>query len=664
MVRRPAASILGILLSATLAASAVVFAMPVRTVSAAYAPPPLKVGVVKSAATKAWCMRHNGFSGYGIYEKQEAAYKYLANRGWDVSYLSDADLSSLTTLKKYDVVVLPWVFAMNLTPSKTVLRYIAEGGGVVSFWSPRVAPGLEPSSDPNESLPEKWVRHYQHEGWEWGPLSEAWQNVFIDDVGTVPFVAKAQKHSIVSGAKSILAARGYSNPNMTISRPEPYKHWIEIVRGIQGNKNSVPFLSWTFPSTFKNPANGIAYPGTYPAAVANEYGGGRAAVFFFPFTDWLQEYGGPLRNLAPYGTPLGEVVGAYYESAIDWVAATHTTTGKIVRGGLTWASVNVYQDGIYAYQYYTTAGNVVVGGTLKYRIYDPSGKLVYDSQLPRMGVEPGETRRYSHNYRTKRLADGYYTVVCEFEYSHTNGYAQKMKSRTWVRRGQGEGILTLPESTKPPTVYNTGPTVNPVSPNGDGVLDYTRFGFTLSRPSIASIDIIDSYGRVVARPRGASIWSGGPHSVRYDPRLPNGRYRWRITSRNTAGTRTRTGDLFISANILRKPYLGTSPTVSNCSPAPNPFTPNGDGIGDHTSIGFDLSAPAYVSVRVFDAAGEVSTLYDNVYIKAGRRTAKWNGANNAGRPTPAGTYSYYVFAQAGGNPPVNSLRSGLVTLKR
>lgn len=72
--------------------------------------------------------------------------------------------------------------------------------------------------------------------------------------------------------------------------------------------------------------------------------------------------------------------------------------------------------------------------------------------------------------------------------------------------------------------------------------------------------------------------------------------------------------------------------------APNPFNPR-------TTIAFDLSREAYVTLRVFDAAGRVvSTLIEGESRIPGHYEAAWQGRDDAGRACASGTYFYRLDA--------------------
>lgn len=71
---------------------------------------------------------------------------------------------------------------------------------------------------------------------------------------------------------------------------------------------------------------------------------------------------------------------------------------------------------------------------------------------------------------------------------------------------------------------------------------------------------------------------------------------------------------------------------------PNPFNPS-------TVIGYRLAAPAKVSLRVFDARGRlVRTLLEDIRQGDGEHRTAWDGADDQGRPAPAGVYLYRLQA--------------------
>jgi endonuclease I len=65
---------------------------------------------------------------------------------------------------------------------------------------------------------------------------------------------------------------------------------------------------------------------------------------------------------------------------------------------------------------------------------------------------------------------------------------------------------------------------------------------------------------------------------------------------------------------------------------PNPF-------GSRTTIAFELSRPAPVSLRIFDVAGRlVRVLSDGGVLAAGGHFVEWNGRDDAGAPVRTGLY--------------------------
>lgn len=401
---------------------------------AAYTPPALKVAFVRSTDSQAWVDRYG--RGYGILYKEDILYDYLDSRGWDVTRISDDDLESLAKLKQYDVVVCMWVFAMSPNAANNMVRYVADGGGlVVPFASPRIAPGVGGSE-----LEDHWVRIMNYQGWEWGPPSEVYQTFFIDDVGAFKYVARpAWGDPIVSTAGSILQARGLPAGDLSLWRNQNPGTWIEYVKPLVGNKNAVQFVSLsqiTAPtgSTNYNISNGTG-------AVRSTYLNGRSVYFYFSPTDFVMNQDGSGNQTVDTGVKQSEIAGAYIESALVWAGGTGGRPGVLIRDGRTYATINVYQDGIYATHYVTNMGNVSVTGTLNFRIYDPAGRLVKSGSRYKIGVEPGRTGKYSESYKVGKLAAGTYRVEVEYVTTYP-AYERRYVETAYVYRGQGTGIRT------------------------------------------------------------------------------------------------------------------------------------------------------------------------------------------------------------------------------
>lgn len=630
--------------------------------SQAYAVPAgIKVAVVRSQATIDWLARHK--LGYDHVGKSAALETYLRDRGWDVTRIGDAELGNLATLKTYDVVVLPYVFAMDPAPSRTLLRYVAEGGGLVSaLGSPRVAPSYDVS--PTEVWTEHWVRIMNYEGWEWGPLSEAYQAFFIDDNFTPKFDVKALDHPIVSGVRSILQSRGLSSTSVDLVR-DPGAG-LELVTTLQNNTNAKAFANFRI----NDSAVTSRYAGTYPAGLASEYLKGRSVYFYFSPMDFLPTYNSALYGrLTPSGIAQGEVAGAYLESALEWAATDDGKDGAIVRDARTSGVIDIYQDGIYTHQYLGNQGNVSTSGTLTYTVRDPRGVQVASWTRYMTGVAPGTQQRYSHQYVPGKLLDGEYVVQVKYVFTYPD-YALSWTEEARVRRGQGTGIKTAPVAPAvSPDLTNLNVYPNPVTPNGDGWADWTYFNYTLNTAATIDIKVYDIAWNLLAVPAEGRYQTPGFYSFRYDMRtrtggqLPDGVYWYSVQARNSAGSQARGGMFFVSRGIVTAPALGTSPRLSSVWMHPNPFYPTGGGSDATTAFCYTVNTDAYVTIKVLDWRGEAKTVVLNGFRPAGRYYEGWNGKNDLGRLLPPGNYRYYIFASGGGAKPHTDLATGVVTIK-
>lgn len=96
------------------------------------------------------------------------------------------------------------------------------------------------------------------------------------------------------------------------------------------------------------------------------------------------------------------------------------------------------------------------------------------------------------------------------------------------------------------------------------------------------------------------------------------------------------------------PDTGLQLTVDGVSFSP--FSPNGDGFDDETSVRFTLSEPAQVTAVVLQNITPVRTLLLSSTVPAGRNAIAWDGRDDNGEIVAAGNYRVAVVAQAGETP--------------
>lgn len=90
-------------------------------------------------------------------------------------------------------------------------------------------------------------------------------------------------------------------------------------------------------------------------------------------------------------------------------------------------------------------------------------------------------------------------------------------------------------------------------------------------------------------------------------------------------------------------------TVHSLHVAPVPFTPNGDGVNDHTNITYDianLTGAAPVAVEIFDLAGRLQRTIVAGRRASGRFSSVWDGNHDSGKRVPPGVYVLRVRVEA------------------
>lgn len=168
------------------------------------------------------------------------------------------------------------------------------------------------------------------------------------------------------------------------------------------------------------------------------------------------------------------------------------------------------------------------------------------------------------------------------------------------------------------------------SPNGDGQTDVATLTYAPAEACSVRVGILDSSRTVVrwlhdwqpceTQPATAA-WDGRTESAASGGGLapaPDGLYRFCVERRDLAGNVARQG---VKVTVDR--------TLGHAVAAPVSFSPNGDGVRDATSIGFELTRKATVTVRVMLGAEIVKTLKLGA-LPAGAHTASWDGRGSSG----------------------------------
>jgi hypothetical protein len=87
--------------------------------------------------------------------------------------------------------------------------------------------------------------------------------------------------------------------------------------------------------------------------------------------------------------------------------------------------------------------------------------------------------------------------------------------------------------------------------------------------------------------------------------------------------------------------LAGAPRISNISVSPASFSPNGDGVSDSATIGFESDKAGTYSVEVKDDGGNsVRTLTGT--MSASSNTAVWDGKDSAGSVVSDGIYTFFI----------------------
>ena len=191
----------------------------------------------------------------------------------------------------------------------------------------------------------------------------------------------------------------------------------------------------------------------------------------------------------------------------------------------------------------------------------------------------------------------------------------------------------------------TGTAANPetISPNGDGIADFTTLTYTTTAQALVTVTVLDAGGSSVAVLQNATDEPPGAHTLTWDGSgLPDGSYSVRIDATDSAGKA-------VSATVA----VVVSRTLGAASVAPAVFSPNGDGRNDSLIVRFDLGTPADVRVRVLRDGAWVATPFSG-QLAAGPQVVRWDGSKRFGKLLD-GAYTAVVEATSGGATSAASL---------
>ena len=174
-----------------------------------------------------------------------------------------------------------------------------------------------------------------------------------------------------------------------------------------------------------------------------------------------------------------------------------------------------------------------------------------------------------------------------------------------------------------------------ISPNADGQADATTLTYRISASANVTIQVTDSIGGVAATLLDRVWTGGGQHTVELDGAvLADGLYNVFVTARTPAG-----------ASVQKVISLSVNRTLGLVTAAPLAFSPNGDGRRDGLVLGFALTAPAEVRIRIEREGRWVASPLLASY-PIGTQRFVWDGMRSTGLIRD-GEYIAVVEATAG-----------------
>jgi flagellar hook assembly protein FlgD len=207
-----------------------------------------------------------------------------------------------------------------------------------------------------------------------------------------------------------------------------------------------------------------------------------------------------------------------------------------------------------------------------------------------------------------------------------------------ISAGENVRPATYPVPGPPPlAVTRLDAKPSALTPNGDGSGELTMVSFGLTRRALLGVRVLNASGSAVRTLLASSSRPAGPWSVNWDGRtgggalVPEGRYQIEVAAEDGPEHVTR----FTSVVVDR--------TLGWLVAAPAVVSPNGDGRVDTLEVGYELTRPATVEVKIRRNGKLVRTLRDRPQ-DVGVHSVHWNGRVH-GRAASDGTVTVRVTAK-------------------
>jgi flagellar hook assembly protein FlgD len=177
-----------------------------------------------------------------------------------------------------------------------------------------------------------------------------------------------------------------------------------------------------------------------------------------------------------------------------------------------------------------------------------------------------------------------------------------------------------------------------LTPNGDGVGETTKISFSLTTAATATVEIVDGSGTTVRLLANAQSFSAGRSRLLWDGRngsgtlVPDGLYSVSITAQSPGQSDSDAEDVVVDR------------TLGHLGVAPRPFSPNGDGRRETTTVTFELARAATTRVLVLYADQRIATLRSAADLQSGLHSFVWDGWTRWG--TRAAQRRYTVRVEA------------------
>lgn len=206
-------------------------------------------------------------------------------------------------------------------------------------------------------------------------------------------------------------------------------------------------------------------------------------------------------------------------------------------------------------------------------------------------------------------------------------------------------VNTVKDSTAP-AISSFAVDASTFSPNGDGFKDSVALTAQFNKSVNWTITVENDAKSVVKTITGtglslSSSWDGKNSNGQV---VADGNYKLKLKIVDSNGSEV-SCDAAGTVTCLSAKVDTVAPELSTLYLSNSVVSPNGDGVNDSTSIAFNPTERALITIYVYEDRGTLVRELDRSYHLTGENSLSWDGLDGTGNMLPTGSYTIKIWCR-------------------